>query len=180
MFDFSKRETKVVILGTLFALLFLSHQFMIKPVFEKKDNFTRILNEKKTGVKEMLLLQKEFDPKFNPDSDHFFIPDQRDEKFSLFSFLNQKAQQSGIKKNVVYMKPLTKKNSNTLYTIETVKIKLNKVYFKALLDFIYSIESSHKGVMIPSLSVSKPEKGKTKLDVIIEVNAFMKKEKTQK
>ncbi|MCD4675060.1 MAG: general secretion pathway protein GspM, partial [Desulfobacula sp.] len=83
----------------------------------------------------------------------------------------------GVKENVAYMKPFTKKLETSLYILATVKVKLKEVYLKELVDFLYHIESSKNGVTITSLSLSKAGKEKVKLDAVVETQTLMQKEK---
>lgn len=176
MFDLSKREKNVFIFGLTFLVLFFGFQLGVVPVFKNKENLNRILNEKQAALEEMIELQKQF---FSV-SDDFSIKTQdlinRDKHFSLFSFLDSQVQQSGVKQNVAYMKPYTKELDTPLYALATVKVKLDNVYLKDLIDFIFRIESSQNNVSITSLSLSKTGKDKAKLDAIIETQTLMPKE----
>ncbi len=177
MLDFSKRETKILILGLIFVILFLGYQLGVEPVFKKRNDLARILSQKQIALEEMFLLQQKFFAISNSYDGKIKGLSNRNKNFSLFSFLDLKAQQSDIKENVVYMKPFTKKIADSLYVRAIVKIKLNEVYLKEFIDFLYLIESSKNGINITSLSLSKAGKNKKKLDAIIETQTLVQKEK---
>ncbi len=177
MFDLSKREKNVLIFGIIFVVLFLGFQLGVAPVFEKRDTLRRILNEKQAALEEMVKLQQQYLAVSNNSDIKTRVSINREKDFSLFSFLDDQAQQSGVKENVAYMKPFTKKLEKSLYTLATVKVKLKEVYLKELVDFLYHIESSKNGVTITSLSLSKAGKEKVKLDAVIETQTLMQKDK---
>lgn len=175
--DFSRREINVLMLGITFVVLFFGYQFGVVAVLDKRDNLTRILNEKKAALEEMGLLRQQFLAVSNSfDTKSQALADRKKE-FSLFSFLDSQAQQSGVKENVEYMKPFTKKIENSLHTLATVKVKLKEVYLKELVNFLYHIESSKNGVIITSLSLSKAGKENRLLDAVIETQTIMIKDK---
>ena len=177
MFNFSKREKNILIFGITFVVLFFGFKLGVVPVFEKRDTFKRILNEKQAALEEMVELQQYFLAVSNNFDTKTQVLTNRKKDFSLFSFLDYQAQQSGVKENVVYMKPFTKKLETSLYILATVKVKLKEVYLKELVDFLYHIESSKNGVTITSLSLSKAGKEKVKLDAVVETQTLMQKEK---
>ena len=175
--DFSKREINVLIGGIIFVILFLGYQFGVVAVLDKRDNLKRILNDKRTALDEMALLQKQFIAVSNNFDSKIQAIADREKGFSLFSFLDSQAQQSNVKENVAYMKPFTKKSENSSYMLSTVKINLKKIYLKELIDFLYHIESSKNAVTITSLSLSKTGKEKQVLDAIIEAQTLILKDK---
>ena len=177
MFDFSKREKNVLIIGGIFLIVFIGVQFIYSPSIGKRNDLERILLEKQASLEEMALLQQKFLAVSNNfDTKTKTIANKR-KGFSLFSFLDSQAQQSGVKENVAYMKPFTKKIEKSVYILATVKVKLKEVYLKGLVDFLYHIELSNNGVTITSLSLTKAGKEKEKLDAVIETQTLMLKDK---
>ncbi len=175
--DLSKRENMVLIGGILFVVLFCGFQFGIVPVLEKKDDLKRILGEKNNNLEEMMLLRQQFIAGSKYTGSKARILAARPTGFSLFSFLDSQAEQSGVKGNVAYMKPLTKRLDNDLYTLASVKVKLSQVVLKDLVAFLYRIESSENSVDIISLSLSKAGRDKLKIDAVLEAQTLMVKEK---
>ena len=174
MLNLSNREKNILISGILFVVVFFGFEFGIAPVFEQKNNLARILKDKQTAFEDIVELQHKFftlSSKLDIQSNTF---GQRQIDFSLFSFLDSLVQQSGIKENVVYMQPVTKKLDQSKYMLSIVKVKLKAVYLKEFIDFLYRIESSENGVTITSLSMSgsgkKFSSGKSrhKIDAVIE------------
>lgn len=173
MFNLSVREKNIISAGLVFLVLFFGFQMGISPVFEKRDTLKRILGEKKTALKEMTGLAKQIMTEYSTAASGPGSEISRPSNFSLFSFIDSQVQKSNLKKSVDSMKPSSKKDAQSRMKIDIVKVKLNQVYLKELIDFIYSIEASPNGVSIGSLSLSKSGKNKDLLDAVIEAQAFI-------
>jgi len=178
MFKFSKREISVLTMGSLFLIIFVGVQFVYSPLIEKRDNLERIVVQKLALLEEMFLLQHQFMSISGDFDARTEIIKKRGRGFSLFTFLDSQAQQSGVKENVAYMKPSVQKIENSVYTRAIVQVSLKAVGLKALVDFLYRIESANNDVTITSLSVNKTGKEKIKLDAVIETQTLMPMEKS--
>ncbi len=176
MFDLSKREKNVVVIGLTFLVVFFGYQIFFAPVFENHANLTRILGDKQAAFKQMVSLGRQYQQQAGQDGPVSGDLVAREKDFSLFSFLDSQVRHSGIKQNVEYMKPFTKDLEKSDYQIATVKVKLKAVYLGELADFLFRIESSNNGVAITSLSLSKTGKEKSRLDAVIETRTFIAKE----
>lgn len=169
----ARREINILGMGLVFVLLFSVYRFGVEPAIEKRDNLKRVLTERQTAFQQMVALEK----KYNTIHQKQAVPDNRqvvkENGFSLFAFLDRQARQSGIKKQVAYMKPFTKQMDDPEYTLMTVKVKLSKSYLKQVVDFLYKIESSSKGVKISSLSLSRTGRGDKRLDVVLETQVVV-------
>jgi len=163
--DLSKREMNALIFGIAFVVIFTGWHFGIASSVKKNNNLKQILNSKQAALEEIVLLEQQFMAVSN--SKIKTLGNQK-KGFSLFSFLDSQAQKSGVKDNVVYMKPVTKKHDNSLYSLITVKVNLKEVHLKELVDFLYLIESSKNNLALTSLSLSKAGEKNMKLDAIIE------------
>ncbi len=174
--EISKREKNILIAGAVFLVLFFIYTLGIAPVFEKRQTLNRALVEKQAGLEQIKALSLQYRSVSRLSDSQTQFMASRSKNFSLFSFIDLQAQQSGVKENVEYMKPFTKKNEVSKYLEATVKVKLKEVYLKQLVDFLYRIESSQNGVSIISLSLTKAGKNKTMLDAVLETQTLMQKE----
>lgn len=171
--DISKREKNTLMVGIVFLVIFFGYRLVIAPVFENKQILQRSISGKQASLEEMNA-QLEQILSINKQSDfQTRALARRPANFSLFSFLDSQALQSGVKENVDYMKPFTRNSENSKYQVATVKVKLKEVYLKELVDFLYRIESSNNGVVITSLSLTKAGKLKNKLDAVLETETLV-------
>ncbi|WP_027362343.1 type II secretion system protein M [Desulfospira joergensenii] len=176
--DLSRREIVIVSFGIAFAVLFFGFQLGVAPVLENRENLGRILAQKRIALEEMVQLRRQFQS-LSGTLDHRADDLARRKKgFSLFSFLDAQAEQSGVKTNVVNMKPFTRKLEKSSHSLATVKIKLKEVFLKDLVDFLLRIESSGNSVDITSLSLTKAGKEERKLDAVIETQTLMLEDKS--
>lgn len=176
MRNLSNREKYVLISGIIFLILFFGIRFGIIPVFEKRDNYERILKEKQAALQEMMGLQRQFQAVSSDFDTRKKALSDRKEGFSLFSFLDAEAQKGGLKDKVAYMTPSSKKMEKSTYSTDTVKFKLTEVYLKELMDLLYRIETSENGVTITALLLTKTGKNNDKLDAVIETETLMLKD----
>jgi len=179
MHKFSKREKYILISGGLFLILFFGIRLGILPVFEKRDEYQRILKEKQAALEEMMILQQQFQAVSSDFDIRKKALASRKEGFSLFSFLDAEAQKSGLKDKVAYMTPSSKNIENSDYSADTVKFKLTEVYLKELMDFISHIEAPENGVTITALLLTKTGKNNDRLDAVIETETLMFRGKGQ-
>ncbi len=177
MRNFSNREKYVLISGGLFLVLFFGIRLGILPIFEKRDNYERILKEKQIALEEMMTLQQQFQAVSSDFDSRKKVLSNRKEGFSLFSFLDAEAQKGGLKDKVAYMTPSSKKMEKSAYSTDTVKFKLTEVYLKELMDLLYHIETSENGVTITALLLTKTGKNNDRLDAVIETETLMLKDK---
>ena len=178
--NLSRREILIVSFGIAFVVLFFGYQLGVAPVLENREDLKRILAQRKISLGEMGQLQQEFRTLSGNLGHQADDLARRDRGFSLFSFLDSQAEQSGVKTNVEYMKPFTKKVENSSLTLATVKIKLKEVFLKDLVDFLSRIETSGKSVDISSLSLTKAGKDEKQLDAVIETQTLMPEDKDVK
>ncbi len=142
-------------------------------MFDKQKTLARILVQKQAALAEMQILRQKYVERFGTKVSGKSMPGSGQRQFSLFSFMDTQASQSGIKKNVVYMRPFTRKHQGTGQTMNMVDIQLASVNLSDLMTFLSLVESEGQGVVIKSLSLTR-KGGKTSpalLDVLMETAA---------
>lgn len=173
MWNLTQREKNIVLAGGAFLVLLFLYHFGVAPIFENRKNLQRIAAAKQVELKEITELSNRYQAVRSKDQGGN-IPVKRKGNFSLFSFLDAQIQKNGIKRNVAYMKPITKKIDNSDYQLVKVKVKLDKVYLQEIIDFLTDVESSENQIAITSLSFTKAGKKKNRLDVLFEAQTPMR------
>lgn len=74
--------------------------------------------------------------------------------FSLFSYLEKKAIQAGVRANIKYMNS-SKGKQSAAFEESLIDMKLDKITIKQLSDFLYYAESSADLVRIKRITVIK-------------------------
>src|SRR5690606_35168266 len=82
----------------------------------------------------------------------------RPQGFTLFSFLDTLAGQSGIKQNIDYMKPSTSNLKNSSYSLSMVELKINALTMEQLVSFMHGVETSPNLIWIKRISIDRGEK----------------------
>jgi general secretion pathway protein M len=169
MIKISRRDRLVLAIGGSFVLLFLVFQFGIFPLLDGRDRLQKGLAAREKAVVEMRDLQaryRELHGKANVLQEQL---GGREAGFSLFSFLEQMAAQSEVKKNIAYMKPSETAGDEGPFKEVLVEIKLQDVSLKQVVDFLRLIEAPDKIVALKRISIQEGKKETATLEVIMQV-----------
>ena len=140
----NRREKYIIYAaGGVVGLLILIH-FVVTPFFESRKQMQRSLQTKKGELEEMRRLQAEHEAlrgKLQVSKIRF---SKREKGFTLFSFLDRLAGQTGIKDRISYMKPSKTIQKNSNYKISRVEMKLDNITLEQLAKYLYGVETSKK------------------------------------
>ena len=93
---------------------------------------------------------------------------KRKKGFTLFSFLEQEAAQSGIKGHIEYMKPSSAQGTGP-YNESMVEMKLEGITLKQLVGYLYRIESPEDAISIKRISIKENKKKLGYIDAVLKV-----------
>lgn len=173
--EMSTREKNVLILGGMLLILFGIVQFGYLPLKDKKAELERVLAVEQDSLGQMRDLRQQYLDLNRGLDFHQQVLESRSKDFTLFSFLDGRAEKSGLKQNIDFMKPYNQDADDDAFTIARVKLKLTNMYLAQCVDFLQRIETSRNGVDIVSLTLTKTGKKKDKLDMVIEAKTLMPK-----
>ena len=168
----SKREKNALYLAAGFILLFFIVQVVLLPVMDRKSQLERTLQAKTETLNEMIQLKSEYDlmkKKIAMVEDRFR---QRQAGFTLFSFLDSLAGETGLKDKIIYMKPSSTTQKDKKYKTVMVEMKLQSIDLTQLTTYLYRIETSQNMVFISRLSISKEEKDSGLVNAVLNVVTF--------
>lgn len=168
MKEITPRDQKVLAVGGVFVLLFIILQFAIFPLMENRERLKRSIIAREKAVVEMAELQVEYQQLHSKAN---VLLDQlvgRQKDFSLFSFLEQMAAKSKVKKNISYMKPSETADEGPFKEV-LVEMKLQAISLKQLVDFLNFVESPKNVVALKRISIQENKKEEATLDVILQV-----------
>ncbi|MEA1969737.1 MAG: hypothetical protein U9N77_16155 [Thermodesulfobacteriota bacterium] len=171
--NISGREKKALTIGLFFLLFFIVFQFILFPALEKKEKLKKIIIVKEDALKELFLLENQHSDLNQRERMDKQAVNKRNKHFTLFSFLDSLAEKSGVKDKVAYMKPFSRKSETGSINLSLVRVKIESLFLKELVDFLVMIENSGNGVYIKSLSLSKTGKEKKLLDAVIETETVI-------
>jgi len=168
----SKREKNALYMAAGFILLFFIVQFVVFPVMDKQNRLKRQLQAKTLTLTEMRQLKSEYDLIVKKAALAEGRFSQRKRGFTLFSFLDRLAGETGLKDKIIYMKPSTSIQKNKKYKIAMVEMKLQSIDLKQLTTYLYRIETSENMVFVRRISISKEEKGRGLVNAVFNVVTF--------
>src|SRR5210317_674526 len=109
----SRREKYSVYTVSIALFLFVLIQFFVFPFLDKKERLARMIRIKTSALEEMKMLRSDYEAITQKASLSKRRFSKRQKGFTLFSFLDKLARETGLKDSITYMKPstITQKNS---------------------------------------------------------------------
>jgi len=167
--NLNRREKLAVYGGGLVVVIFIVSQLIITPLFEKRDALHEKLTAKRRTLSEMRQLERDYQDLQSDITASMSQFEQRPNNFTLFSFLDQLAGETGIKKHVSYMKPSTTINEKTGVGLSRVEMELRGISLKDLTRYLYEVETSENMVIVKRLSISRKGGEKAMIDAVMQV-----------
>jgi general secretion pathway protein M len=163
MITLAKRERYLVIGAACFLGLILLHELLISRFFENRADMQRGVKAKEAYLREVMELSAEYEAKKRVSQDMAQALNRRPREFSLFTYLDDAAKKTGIKKHVQSMLPSTK--SEGQFKESTVDMDLEAVTGTQLMEYLYEIESPEDLISIKRMTVKQNGKQDGYLDV---------------
>lgn len=168
-----KREKIVAAIGIAFVTAYVIIQFIIQPLVQWQHRLTRSHAVKVQTLGQMQQLNARYHSIGNRSVLLKKQLSQRKQGFTLFSFLDQQAGQSGIKENITYMKPMPAAGKDAAFKIAAVEMKLVLVSMTQLVNFLYRVETAPDIIWVKSLSIKQTGGDKTYIDVVLMVETLI-------
>ncbi|MEW5737072.1 MAG: type II secretion system protein GspM [Thermodesulfobacteriota bacterium] len=169
-----KREKVVLAGGAAFVILFLCYQLIVaqavafharqKAAIVRAQVDLRKMDELSTRVKELLSKSEQAQNRYS----------SRQPGFRLFTFLDQLAGESDVKKYIKYMKPTLTPIPDSEFKSSQVEMKLAGLSMEQLLDFLYRVESSKNQVAVRRLAITETGRGDRLIDAVIQASTLEK------
>lgn len=171
-FNLQRRDKIALAVAGAVLALFIIMQAIIFPIVDRRTRLGEQIKSQTAALFEIQSLKAEFED-LNRNK-HFNAAQikQRPPGFRLFSFLDALAGKSGIKQNIIYMKPSTSNLKNSPYTLSMVEMKLQTLTMEQLVTFLHGVETSRQMVWIKRMSISKGEKNQGLLNSVLQVETF--------
>ncbi|WP_028583027.1 type II secretion system protein GspM [Desulfogranum mediterraneum] len=164
----SKREKVAVSCALLALLLFVLLQLFLFPLLEKRGRLQGAISSREKQLAEMVELEQRYQDFSRKNQSLAKLLEQRDKGFSLFSFVESSAADSGVKGNIAYMKP-AEISDNELLEQSFVEMKLQAISIVQLVSFLEKIESPRQVVGIRRVSIQENSKAEGTLDVTVQI-----------
>ncbi|MDA8139860.1 MAG: type II secretion system protein GspM [Desulfobacteraceae bacterium] len=168
-----KRREKIAlsVAGVVLGILILT-QLIIFPILNRRDRLEKQIVTRTKQLEEMYQLKAEYESLTKNQVSNEAQLKSRSPGFTLFSFLDTLAGQSGIKQNIIYMKPSTTNLKGSTFTLSIVEMKIDSLTMNQLVTFLHGVETSPNLVWIKRISLSKGEKNNQLINSILQVETY--------
>ncbi len=169
----NSREKWVVFAGVGFVFCFLLLQLVVLPVFDARSKLEKSIAGKKQEIIEIRNLQQEYRALKSEEGTIQARINERGSGFTLFTFLDQQANQAKVKKQIKYMKPSTVEGDELNEAM--VEMKFQKITLADLVSFLRLVESAKNVVFIRRFSIQESGDSQGYFDSILQIVTFEKK-----
>jgi general secretion pathway protein M len=166
--NLNKRERYGIMLAAAVIILFLIAVLIVEPFLNRTAAMKNSLKTKADMLGEMQKLQSEYNGLSQQATVSKSRFKGRQRGFSLYSFMDRLAGESGIKDQITRMKPTKTVQKNSPYKISRVEMKLEAVTLEQLTNYLYGVETSKNMVNVKKISISKNNKSEGLLTVVLQ------------
>lgn len=165
----NRREKMSVLLAAAAVVMFLMLQFLVFPLFEKNKRLLSLISTRNQEIEQMYRMQAQYRQQAEQLARAQNYLQMRRQGFTLFSFLEGLAGQTGVKSHIVYMRPTTSAQPDRPYRISMVEMKLQEITMSQLIAYLHGIETSSDLISIRRLSITKGEQKADLIDTVFQV-----------
>ena len=171
-FNLRQREKIALAVAGAVVAVFLVFQLTLFPFIDRRDRLHKRIQTQTAAMAKMQTLKAEYEAltRFSRDMERQLKT--RPRTFTLFSFMDRLAGQSGLKQNIVYMKPSTSNLKNSPYSLSMVEIKMNALTMLQLMTFLHGTEDPSKMVWVKRLSISKDDKKEGLINSVVQAETL--------
>ena len=167
----TKSQKYTVIAGIIFVVAALLAQFAVVPYFEARQKVHQAIATNAKALREITALGAEYGLLKQRSEEIRRVIEKRPPGFALFSYLERKAGEAGVKTNIRSINPL-KSSASGAYEEATVEMKIDKLTMKQLTDFLYLVESREDLIRIRKISIAKMKESPEYLSALIQIFTY--------
>ena len=164
----SQREQWAVAAAGTALTVFLLLQFLVLPLVDRRARLEKGLVTRAQAVTEMRAMQDQYRALTSRSGSLAAALAAREAGFSLFSFLEKNADDSGVREKIAHMKP-SESTGSELFTQSQVEMKLQAVSLGQLVRFLERVESPAHLVGIDKIAIQENTREKGLLDVTLQL-----------
>lgn len=163
-----KREKWFLLVGIVFIAGFIIIQGIVVPYLGARSVLESSLARKKQEALDMALLQQDYRELKVRQGGIALRIEQRPASFSLFTYLETKASEAGIRDRVTSMKPSTKEFDDG-FIESAVEMTIDMVTLEDLVDFMTRVESVENVVVTKRIAIQHSSQQADLLDVVVTI-----------
>ncbi len=166
-----KKDRTVLAAALAVLLVFFIARLALFPYLDARKKLDRSIQANEKLLKEMVVLGSEYQVLHKGMEDIQKGILRRTPDFTLFSYLEKKAGDAGLRSNIKHMNPSRTPISGA-YEEASVDIKLETITLGQLVKFLSNVESPEEVVRIKKLSVKKSPDNPEYLSVLVQVVTY--------
>jgi general secretion pathway protein M len=171
------REKVVIIAGVVAVALLLFYRFGLSPAFARLQTLDRLVAVKERDLHQMKTLRETYLAQKRLMEEVNQSLAQRGQDFAIFSFLEDLANRTGIKNNIMYMKPALTA-AGELFRESSVEMRLEGIALPQLTNYLYDIERAPQLLRVRRMHIKPRPASPDLLDVTFQVSTFYLQERT--
>jgi general secretion pathway protein M len=170
--NLQRREKIIVgVAGALLVVLLLL-ELIVFPIVDRRAMLSKRIVQRTQTLAEIKQLASEYQGLTSGTLSNEARLKSRAKSFTLFSFLDTLAGKSGIKQNIIYMKPSSTNLKGSPYSLSIVELKINNLTMEQLVNFLHGVETSQDMIWVKRISLAKGEKEGQLIDAVLQVETF--------
>ena len=163
-----KRQRYIIAGTATFLLIALMIKMVVFPLWDAKAKVRQALQIQQKKLDEVIKLDAEFAVQEVKVSKIKKVMSTRPADFSLFSYLEKKAIQAGVRGHIKTMNS-SKGAQSAAFEESLIDMKLDKITIKQLSEFLYYAESSADLVRIKKITIIKMKESPEYLSAQIQI-----------
>jgi general secretion pathway protein M len=167
----TKSQKYTLIAGLVFVVVALLVQFAAFPYFDARQKVRGAISGSEKTLRELATLGAEYGILRQRSEEIRRVLERRPPGFALFSYLEKRAGDAGVKTNIKSINPLKSAPAGA-YEETAVEMRLDKLTMKQLTDLLYMVESREDLVRIRKMSIGKMKESPEYLSVLIQVYTY--------
>lgn len=167
------REKYILTGGLIFLICFSILKFIAIPCLNAKKQIEHAISVKNSELLEIKKLRNDYRMLQTQENTIQSRISKRDPQFSLFTFLDNQAEQSDVKRLIKSMKPSVLESDEKSDLAEAlVDMKIQDITMKALVQFLQRVESEKSVVFVKRISIQGNKSTSGLLDVNLQLATF--------
>ena len=163
----SNREKILIYAACMLLLAFVVYQFVFLPLLHARREYELQWIELENRVGDIEVIARRYASE-KSYLDRLVKTLERKKSISVLTFLENVAEDVGIKDNIEYIKPKGNETGDGI-SKTVVELKIDAISIVDLMRFLYRIEEERNGLIVSYLRVKPYFKDKSKSDVIFRI-----------
>jgi len=168
----TRNQQYAIMFGGVVVTLLLLMEFAFFPLYDAREQAKRALTTNDRTIKELIPLTVEYKSLKDELQQVQRIITGRPGDFNLYSYVEKKSGEAGVKPLVKYINPAKSSRAGS-YEETSVEIKIEKVTLRQLTGLIYLIESPQDLVRVGHVSITKNKEMPEYLNALIQIVTYI-------